>query len=130
MNQTNTGTQMQPVNVQVNLTGPSWALAVLGIIGVITLAIFYTGLYDQGARGRDLTHPFLFGAGLIAVVALIIGRLMAQFLSLQIRERSKPQPEVQPQPSVQPTGQVRIQSPGISYPAGASVVEEDTRRIP
>jgi len=130
LNTINTGAQPEPVILQLKVAGPFLALAALGIVGVITLTILYYNLWDRGARDETLYIPFIIGAGLIAFMALIMGVLLARFLSLQTKERKISKPEVRPQPMVQPTGQVRIPSPGISYPAGASVIEESTRRIP
>jgi hypothetical protein len=130
LNLVNTMPQKEPVYPTLKLTGAFWALAALGIIGVITLTIFYTVLYEEGARGDDLRNPFIFGVALIVAIAFVMGRLLAQMSSLHMKERNKHQPEMPPQPMVQPTGQVKIQSPGISYQAGTSVVEEATRRIP
>ncbi|MCI0666250.1 MAG: hypothetical protein L0220_34795 [Acidobacteria bacterium] len=130
LNLTNTGVQTEPVNFQLNLAGPFWALAAIGIGGLFILTIFYKKLWQEGARDESLFLPFIFGTGLIAIIAIVMGLLLARFLSFQTKVQNKPQPELRQQPFVQPTGQVRIPSPGISYQAGASVVEESTRRIP
>jgi len=130
LNYTNPGNQTEQVNLHLKFAGPFWALAALGIVGVITLTKFYKALWAEGAREESLFIPFVFGAGLIGVIAIIMGLLLARFLSYQTKVPNKPQIEVRPQPFVQPTGQVRIPAPGISYQQGASVVEESTRRIP
>ena len=130
LNTSNTGVQPGPVNIELKVAGPFWALAAFGIVGVITLTLLYYNLWGGGARDETLYIPFIIGAGLIAFIALIMGLLLARFISLQTKERRKAQPEVRPQPLGQATGQIRIPPPGISYPAGASVIEESTRRIP
>jgi hypothetical protein len=130
LNLTNIDVPAQPVNLQLKLAGPFWALSALGIVGVFILTIFYKEMWEEGARDESLFLPFIFGTGLIAIIAIVMGLLLSRFLSFQLKEQNKPQPELRPQPFVQPTGQVRIPSPGISYQAGASVVEESTRRIP
>jgi len=130
LNLTDTGAQNQPINIQVKTAGAFWGMATLGIIGLITLTTFYLTLWERGARNESLLLPFFLGTGLIAVIEIVMGFLLTRILSHQTKERYKPQPDVRPQPFVQPTGQVRIPAPGISYPAGTSVVEESTRRMP
>lgn len=133
INQPQTEYQNEPINININLGRPFRALSILGIVGLMTLFIMYFSMYDVGARNEHLMVPFVFGAGLIAIIAIVMGYTYSRSTGTKITEQLKEQPikriQAPPPQESRATGQIYHPQYDATYTPVASITDDATRKM-
>jgi len=120
-----------PPKVRIGLL--FWSVATFGIVGLLMLVLLYYNLWHEGARNEELMIPFVFGAGLVAIIAGLMVWQLARIVSIfsqSSRQITTERPSIREVQGMPPAKLIVPPESRVDFGDRPSVVEHTTRQYP